>query len=417
MLHNDIYRTLNITPISQAGNARVQNEIIRMKEDMRILFTISSIDELRDIYLRNSSRCRTVRIQGDSMLEMARNAVLVAGPGFLTDALYLNNFSIAEQLRIAKINMLSQMVSRDAFFRSRARGEHVQSGRNQCREVVKDNAPFLHFLGLPVEMIGEIMQRTDYKDAQNLAATCRSINEIYRKSSAAMLLPDIALILDFTSGELKVCWLLDQEDQQDVNPDKVILKGKDHERRKNQLLLNCTFMKVETTDDFKAEDIGDVRKYIGNKKFKRVVVKGNVYTENFKKMVELFDKNIVEIEVNRLTEEDIPFPEIKTISIRENLNKEHGERLLPCTHFVNISCAFSEIDTFRTILQQWDAEEREIERWVILKPFTVFLTPFGRRHRESTCKTKGYLKYICEMSTDQMAHGEITEFLFEPAKR
>ncbi|CAI2355765.1 unnamed protein product [Caenorhabditis sp. 36 PRJEB53466] len=413
----ELFRALNEAPVGSEAKQRLTVEMKRMKEDMERLLATWTIEEMKAIFVRPARfRCRVPSLRGESDMDKCKSALTIGGVTFLSDIINLGDFAMADRLRQTKLHMFPRLVSRDNFFRPRRpQDEQIGTKKNTNENDVEDAVQLFDILNLPIDMIGKIMARTHYKDAQNLAITCRATNEIYRTNSVVMLLPDIALILDFSSGELNVRWWLDKEGGQfDFNPDKILINNRANEKKKNQLLRNTTYLLVETTDDFDAEDIGAVRQYIGNCRFKRVVVKGYTYTENMKMMVDMFDEDCVEIEVNNLTGEMVHFPEIKTISVRDNLTKEQSERIFAAKHFINISCAITNIDTLRKALQEWDNEERTIGRWVILKPFTVFQTPFGRRHRMENVKQKGYLQFVSEMNLQQMAHGEITEYVFYP---
>lgn len=152
-----------------------------------------------------------------------------------------------------------------------------------------------------------------YKDAQSLAITCSAANNIYRQNSLKMVLPDVILILDFSSGEMNVRWILEknqQENESDPDSEKCLNQSEVNEKKKTQLLRNTTILKIVTTDDFEPEYCEAVHNFVGSRTFKRIIVKGFEYTENLKMMVEMFDKEVVEIEVNALTDDFIPFPDV-----------------------------------------------------------------------------------------------------------
>ncbi|EGT50305.1 hypothetical protein CAEBREN_12957 [Caenorhabditis brenneri] len=404
-----------IIPFYPDARERVNNEITRMKEDMERLLSVWDIGQVRSMFTgKKGFRCRIEQLRGETMTDQCRSALRIGGFTFLTDAIHLCNFEMADRLRQTKLRVFTQLISRDAFFRPK-----VETEAEKMEPVVQaqDDVALFDLLRLPPEMIGQIMQRSTYVDAQSLAVSCSAANEIYRNSSTTMILPDVVLVLDLSSGELNVRWWLEKNGEEtqegaDLPSDKILIQSKENEKKKNQLLMNTTLLKVECTNDFEPEHCELVRNFLGSRSFKKVVVTGATYTESFKMMVELFDKDSVEMVVDRITPEFLSFPDIKTITIHENLDSDLGEILFAAKQFINITCGLNNIDTFRKALRSWDRDEREIGHWVILKQFTIFQTPFGRRHRPETSQNKGYLQFVSELNNSKMPHGEITEYIF-----
>lgn len=418
MEEQDIVEFIRRIPFFPDAKDRVNNEINRMKADMETLLSTWSVEQIRAVFTGPIRyRCRIEQLQGETLTEKCNSALRIGGLTFLTDAIYLSDFDMAERLRQTKLNVFSQLITRDQFFRPKDQEDNKEKAPAGEQGV----SAVFDILCLPAEIIGQIMQQSVYQDAQNLAISCRATNTIYRNNCANMDLPDIVLILGFSNRELTVRWFLEKEYQEaqgdpDVNTAKILIQNKENERKKYQLLKNTTLLKVMITDEFDPEYCYAVLKFIGDRKFKRLVVKGDEYTENVKTMVEALDKEYVEMEVNKFTAEFIPFPDIKTIIVRDNLNRDNSERLFSAKQFVNITCALINIDSFRKALFEWDNEQREIGKWVILKQFTIFQTPFGRRHRKDTCQRKGYLEFISELNSSQMPHGEVTEYVFHPTE-
>uniref|UniRef100_A0A1I7V3H9 F-box domain-containing protein n=1 Tax=Caenorhabditis tropicalis TaxID=1561998 RepID=A0A1I7V3H9_9PELO len=409
----DIIDLLRVIPFLPDAKERVCNEIVRMKQDMERLLSNWDLNQVRSMFIGPiRHRCQTEQLRGETVTEQCRSALRIGGLTFLTDAIHLCNFDMAERLRQTKLRVFTQLISRDAFFRPQNQPAAEQMGASE-----QQNVALFDLLSLPPEMIGQIMQRSAYKDAQHLAASCSAANDIYRKSNSNMILPDVVMVLDFSSGELVVRWWLvkdnpDAEHDLDFHSDKILDHTKKNDKKNNQLLKNTTVLKVVTSEDFEPQHCEDVRNFMGARTFKRVVVKGVEYTLNVKMMVEMFDKDCVEIEVDRLTDEVVPFPDIKTITIHENLDRDLGERLFAAKQFINITCGLNNIDTFRKALSEWDHDEREIGHWVILKQFTIFQTPFGRRYRSEHSQHRGHLQFISELDNSVMPHGEITEYVF-----
>ncbi|PIC21395.1 hypothetical protein B9Z55_026242 [Caenorhabditis nigoni] len=408
----DIVNFIQNIPFFPGANERVSNEIYRMKVDMDRVLSTWTVEQLRGVFAGlHGHRYYAEQLEGWCLEEICLNALRVGGLTFLTDAIYLTNFDLAERLRHAKLNVFPYLVSREKFFRPKNKtnrsAQHLQPPMASSNDI-----GIFDLLRLPPELIEQIMKRSPYKDAQSLAVSCSATNSIYRNSSLKMLLPDIVMVLDFSSGELTTRWWL-ASDKKRKSIGKLDIMDKENEHKKNQLLNNTTLLYVITSDDFEPEYCDAVRIFVGNRNFKRVVVKGSEYTENVKMMVELFDKDSVELEVHKLTEDYVPFPDIKTISIRENLDTVHSERLFAAKQFINISCAILNVDSFRKALYEWDIGQRQIGRWVILKQFTIFQTPFGQRHRYvNVGGERGYLEFLSELDCSQMAHGEITEYVY-----
>lgn len=156
-----------------------------------------------------------------------------------------------------------------------------------------------------MESWGTLSFQSPYSCAQSFALTCRITNNVYRERSSSMLLPDLAVLLDFSNESFKVRWW------------KAHGKKTEHglsldDRRKNQILFNTTQLTIETSGGFKKADFVAVRRFLGgrSRSFKKIVVKADRYTQNVKRMVEMFDLECVELEINTLEEEDPEFPQV-----------------------------------------------------------------------------------------------------------
>lgn len=157
----DILELFRAVPFFPDAKDRVNNEMNRMKEDMEILLNTWTVEEIRSIFNGPTRyRCLIEQLQGETLTEKCSSALRVGGFTFLTDAIHLCDFTMAEHLRLTKMNVFSHLISRDNFFRPKSKNV-------ETKHIEQDDVKLFDLLKLPPEMIEQIMQRVSFQFWEN----------------------------------------------------------------------------------------------------------------------------------------------------------------------------------------------------------------------------------------------------------